>query len=92
MPKLLLIILAVSGSFARVGTLLAETFEVDGVRIHYIVEGQGEPVILIHGLRSSARGNWQMPGILGILSKDYRVIALDMPGHGESDRPENDDA
>jgi len=67
-------------------------FEVSGVKIHYISEGQGEPVVLIHGLSSSAKGNWQMPGIIGMLSREYHVIALDMPGHGESDRPEIQDA
>jgi pimeloyl-ACP methyl ester carboxylesterase len=78
---------------ALVGKLSAgEMLDVRGVKIHYIVEGKGEPVVLIHGLYSSAAVNWQMPGIISLLSKDYQVIALDMPGHGESDKPESQDA
>jgi len=90
MSKLVLLILVMC-SLVKV-TFAGETLEVKGVKIHYISEGQGEPVVLIHGLSSSARGNWQMPGIIGMLSKEYHVIALDMPGHGESDRPESQDA
>jgi len=36
--------------------------------------------------------NWQMPGVISMLSKDYRVIALDLPGHGESDKPTSEAA
>ena len=69
-----------------------QKFDVNGVKIHYLVEGKGEPVVLIHGLHSSARINWQMPGIIGALSKNYQVIALDLPGHGESDKPDKEEA
>ena len=34
--------------------------------IHYLVEGEGEAVVLIHGLYSSARINWQLPGLLAL--------------------------
>ena len=71
---------------------LDRMFDANGVQLHYIVEGEGEPVVLIHGLYSSARINWQMPGIVSLLSKKYRVIALDMPGHGESDKPADEEA
>jgi hypothetical protein len=47
------------------GVLLVRAGEFDsaGVKIHYVVKGQGEPVILIHGLGSSAAMNWGIPGI-----------------------------
>jgi pimeloyl-ACP methyl ester carboxylesterase len=67
-------------------------FDAKGVKLHYIVEGEGEPVVLIHGLGSSARINWRMPGVVSLLSKKYQVIALDLPGHGESDKPANEEA
>src|SRR5262245_45566758 len=67
-------------------------FDAKGVKLHYVVEGVGEPAVLIHGLYSSARVNWQMPGIVSLLSKKYQVIALDLPGHGESDKPANEEA
>jgi pimeloyl-ACP methyl ester carboxylesterase len=57
----------------------ADSFDANGVKIHYVVEGAGEPVVLIHGLGSSARINWQWPGTFAALARDHRVIALDLP-------------
>jgi pimeloyl-ACP methyl ester carboxylesterase len=62
-------------------------FDSNGVNIHYIVEGQGEPVVLIHGFTGSIQPQWGLPGIIKALSKDYQVIALDNRGHGRSDKP-----
>jgi pimeloyl-ACP methyl ester carboxylesterase len=70
----------------------AERFNARGVNLHYVVQGAGEPIILIHGFHSSIRMNWQMPGVVDSLAKSYKVIALDMPGHGESDKPTDDSA
>jgi pimeloyl-ACP methyl ester carboxylesterase len=66
----------------------ADEFDSAGVKIHYVVEGAGEPVILIHGLYSSAMMNWNVPGTTAELAKHYRVIALDCRGHGQSGKPE----
>ncbi|MBI3839174.1 MAG: alpha/beta hydrolase [Planctomycetia bacterium] len=66
---------------------LDEFFDSNGVKIHYIVEGQGEPVVLIHGFTASIQPQWGLPGIIKALSKDYQVIALDNRGHGRSDKP-----
>ncbi len=62
-------------------------FDSDGVKIHYVTEGEGEPVILIHGFTASVPVQWQLPGIFAKLSKEYQVIALDNRGHGRSDKP-----
>lgn len=62
-------------------------FDSDGVRIHYIEQGEGPPVILVHGFTANIDFNWRMPGIYDALAKDYRVIALDNRGHGLSDKP-----
>lgn len=62
-------------------------FDSNGVKIHYIVEGQGDPVVLVHGFTASIPVQWGLPGILSKLSKDYQVIALDNRGHGKSDKP-----
>src|SRR5438046_2604415 len=70
----------------------SNTFDAKGVKIHYLTAGQGEPVVLIHGLHASAALNWQAPGVLAELAKDHRVIALDLPGHGRSDKPTAEDA
>ena len=61
------------------------------VKIHYEVRGKGEPVILVHGLGSSARMNWEMPGAMAELAKHYQVIAFDNRGHGQSAKPQAED-
>jgi pimeloyl-ACP methyl ester carboxylesterase len=62
-------------------------FSVKGVRVRYARLGRGEPVVLIHGLGSSADLNWRVPGVLGALAREFQVVAVDLPGHGRSDRP-----
>ncbi len=64
---------------------------VDGTRIHYVVQGTGPPVVLVHGYGVSASINWKMPGILLELARDYRVVAMDVRGHGHSDKPHDVD-
>ncbi len=72
-------------------TAWAEDFFFDsaGVRIHYTINGQGDPVILIHGLGLSVATNWTQPGTISALADAYRVIAIDNRGHGQSDKPHN---
>jgi pimeloyl-ACP methyl ester carboxylesterase len=72
---------------ARADRNSPDTFDSDGCKISYIDEGQGTPVVLIHGWHASAELNWGLPGLIGALSKDYRVIAIDVRGHGRSDKP-----
>ena len=71
------------------GSLGAEEgyFDSNGVKIHYLVRGRGEPVLLIHGFALNVQVQWGSPGIMRALAKEYRVIALDNRGHGKSDRP-----
>jgi pimeloyl-ACP methyl ester carboxylesterase len=92
LASLLAIVLAIPSLTIANQSTSDHRFDAKGVKLHYIVEGEGEPVVLIHGLYSSARVNWQMPGVVSLLSKKYRVIALDMPGHGESDKPTDEEA
>jgi pimeloyl-ACP methyl ester carboxylesterase len=63
------------------------TFDSNGVKIHYIVEGEGEPVLLIHGFAANIQMQWAAPGIISELKKNYQVIARDNRGHGKSDKP-----
>jgi len=51
----------------------------DGATVHYRDEGNGYPVVLIHGMSSSLH-TWQ--GWTDIMSKQYRVIRMDLPGFG----------
>lgn len=62
-------------------------FDSAGVRIHYTDEGAGEPVILIHGFAVNADLNWRRTGITDDLKKEYRVISMDLRGHGLSGKP-----
>jgi len=59
--------------------------EVRGVKAHYIDEGQGRPVVLIHGATANLRD--MKHSLVGPLTQKYRVIAVDRPGHGYSGRP-----
>jgi pimeloyl-ACP methyl ester carboxylesterase len=68
------------------------SFDSNGVKISYSVKGQGEPVVLIHGWLSSGWVNWDLPGTTALLAKKYRVITIDMPGHGLSDKPTKEEA
>lgn len=62
-------------------------FDSAGVRIQYTDQGAGEPVILVHGFSVNQDINWRQPGLLDRLAKQYRVVALDLRGHGLSDKP-----
>lgn len=55
------------------------------VHIHYIEQGSGEPLILVHSIGQSLY-TWR--NVFSRLSLNYRVIAIDLPGHGFSSRPE----
>ena len=59
----------------------------NGVKIRYVEQGTGEPVLLIHGYTRSVESNWVDPGVFQDLAKNYRVIAFDLRGHGKSDKP-----
>lgn len=64
-----------------------QSFDSDGVRIAYLDEGDGPPVLLIHGFASNSEVNWVGPGWVETLTKaGYRAIALDNRGHGESEK------
>jgi pimeloyl-ACP methyl ester carboxylesterase len=64
-----------------------QTFDSDGVRIAFLDEGAGAPILLIHGFASSMRFNWIDPGWVGLLTRNgFRVIAFDNRGHGESEK------
>src|SRR4051812_32277001 len=60
--------------------------DVDGVRLHYIERGAGEPLALIHGTGTLIQ-DFTVNGLVGRLSERYRVIVFDRPGYGYSDRP-----
>jgi pimeloyl-ACP methyl ester carboxylesterase len=60
--------------------------EVDGVRLHYLEKGSGPPVVLLHG-NESLVADFEVSGLFDLLARNHRVIALDRPGFGHSERP-----
>lgn len=64
-----------------------QRFDHDGVEIAYIDEGEGEPILLIHGFGSNHQVNWVGTGWVDLLTRQgRRVIAFDNRGHGESSK------
>ena len=61
--------------------------EIEGHQICYVDEGEGPPLLLIHGLGGSIH-NWTP--VIEHFKDDYRVIALDLPGCGKSEIPDDD--
>jgi pimeloyl-ACP methyl ester carboxylesterase len=75
-------------SIARLGGMVSEFESFDGTRLSYEEEGEGSPVLLLHGLSSSTKGNWQDPGAwAALVAVGKRVVGLDARGHGRSDKP-----
>ncbi len=58
----------------------------DGVRLHYVDEGNGPVVVLLHG-NGVLLQDYEASGVLDLAAKDQRVIAFDRPGFGYSNRP-----
>lgn len=64
-----------------------QTFSSNGVEIAYYEEGNGPPVLLVHGFASSAMANWYEPLWVKVLTEaGYRVISFDNRGHGASQK------
>jgi pimeloyl-ACP methyl ester carboxylesterase len=60
--------------------------EVNGVRLHYVERGAGDPVVLLHGNGSMIQ-DFASSGLIDLAAKDHRVIVFDRPGFGHSERP-----
>jgi pimeloyl-ACP methyl ester carboxylesterase len=65
----------------------AGTFlNINGVRLHYVERGSGEPLVLLHGNGSMIQ-DFESSGLIDLAAKKYRVVAFDRPGYGHSGRP-----
>lgn len=66
----------------------ARFFDSDGVNIRFFSQGQGEPIVLLHGFSGSANTAWIRSGNFDALAEaGFHVIAMDHRGHGGSDKP-----
>jgi pimeloyl-ACP methyl ester carboxylesterase len=84
MARILLILVYLAAGAASARDLY---FDSAGARIRYVDEGRGEPVVLIHGFTGTIERSWINTGVLPDLAREYRVVALDLRGHGHSDKP-----
>jgi len=63
----------------------SKTVMIDGINLHYLRGGSGPPLVLVHGLGSSAAVEFYYN--LEPLAAHHRVFAIDLPGFGRSDKP-----
>jgi pimeloyl-ACP methyl ester carboxylesterase len=69
-----------------------DSIDSNGTSIHFISKGKGVPIILIHGFLSNSNWNWIESGTFDSLAKNNRVIAMDVRGHGASEKPHSQEA
>ena len=60
--------------------------DIDGVHLHYVMRGEGPPVVLLHG-NNVTLDDFNASGLMARLAPSHRVIAFDRPGFGHSNRP-----
>lgn len=70
--------------FASRGELQRRFVEIDGIRTHYLVVGDGRPVVMLHGNGESV-ADWSRT--FPHPASGLRVYAIDLPGAGDSDKP-----
>ncbi|HVL76726.1 MAG TPA: alpha/beta hydrolase [Noviherbaspirillum sp.] len=65
---------------------IGKFIEVDGVRLHYTERGDGQPLVMLHGVGAMMQ-DLIISGIVDMAASKYRVILFDRPGYGYSERP-----
>ena len=65
-------------------TFSHHTATVNGIQLHYVMGGKGDPVVLLHGYPQSW---YEWRHVMPALAKNYTVIAPDLRGFGDSSRP-----
>ncbi|MBL7162115.1 MAG: alpha/beta fold hydrolase [Anaerolineales bacterium] len=58
--------------------------QINDINMHYEITGEGQPLLLIHGLGSSSR-DWESQ--VPVFAEHYQVVTFDARGHGRSDKP-----
>jgi len=69
---------------ASTNNVSSQYVEVDGMKVHYLAAGSGEPVLLVHGFPTSSH-LWR--NVIPHIASFRRVLAIDLPGYGRSDKP-----
>ncbi len=87
-PLLALVLIAALPLAAQAPRYRSESFVTpDGVRIRYLMQGSGPPLVLLHGFALSAELNWVAPRAVDSLAGSFTVVVPDFRGHGQSDKP-----
>ena len=60
--------------------------ENNGIKVHYVVEGQGPPIVMLHASMGSY-AEWHNGDYINTLKNEYKLILIDLRGHGASDKP-----
>ncbi|WP_420607328.1 alpha/beta fold hydrolase [Novosphingopyxis sp.] len=71
--------------------LESKFIEADGLKTHYVEQGEGPPLVLIHGGGAGADGRSNFFQNFPTFSSNYRTIAYDMPGFGLTAKPDPED-
>lgn len=66
---------------------MSGTFDSGGVLIHYVEQGAGAPVVLVHSYAGDLASQWVDTGAMAVLAQRFRAIAFDCRGHGGSGKP-----
>jgi pimeloyl-ACP methyl ester carboxylesterase len=62
-------------------------FDSKGVRLRYVEQGSGPAIVLMHGMTGTLDRHFIANGVFATLAKTHRAIAVDLRGHGKSDKP-----
>ena len=79
-------LLATRGAVAQDARIESRFAEVNGIRMHYLVAGKGDPVILMHGY---AQNSHMWRPTMRELAKTHLVVAPDLRGFGETTKAES---
>ena len=84
----LIVVALVSGAAAQgaIATIESRFAEVNGIKLHYLIAGKGPTVLLLHGY---AQNSHMWRPLMAELAKTHTVIAPDLRGFGQSDKPES---
>ena len=69
----------------RLSGVRNQTVQAGPYRLRFLEAGSGPPLVLVHGLGSNARQDWGR--LVPILARGFHVVAPDLPGFGESEKP-----
>jgi pimeloyl-ACP methyl ester carboxylesterase len=67
---------------------LGQRVSADGIELHYVDRGSGRPIVLLHGAFGALED--YTATIFDPLTRHYRAVAFDRPGHGYSQRPKSE--